>query len=97
MGLGLKISQNIAQVLGGDLTAKSEIDKGSTFTLILPFSLSPSSCIDDNDEGGFGEGLKESFSLKPLRTQLKRACLRGTNVDSKPSNENAVVDECHKV
>ncbi len=35
-GLGLTISRNLAQLLGGDLTATSEVGKGSTFTLSLP-------------------------------------------------------------
>ena len=32
-GLGLSICQQIANGLGGSLTCKSELDKGSTFTL----------------------------------------------------------------
>lgn len=35
-GLGLTISRNLAQLLGGDLSASSEVGKGSTFTLSLP-------------------------------------------------------------
>jgi len=35
-GLGLAISRNLAHLLGGDLTATSELGKGSTFTLTIP-------------------------------------------------------------
>jgi signal transduction histidine kinase len=39
-GLGLTISRRLARLMGGDLTVKSELDKGSTFTLWLPADLS---------------------------------------------------------
>jgi signal transduction histidine kinase/HAMP domain-containing protein len=35
-GLGLSISREVATLLGGEITAASEIDRGSTFTLYLP-------------------------------------------------------------
>jgi len=38
-GLGLAISRDLAQAMGGDLVATSEVGVGSTFTLTLPLSL----------------------------------------------------------
>jgi len=35
-GLGLSISRDLARRMGGDLTAKSTLGKGSQFTLSLP-------------------------------------------------------------
>ena len=37
VGLGLTISKNIAQALGGDIEVESVVDEGSRFILSLPF------------------------------------------------------------
>jgi signal transduction histidine kinase len=48
-GLGLSISRNLAYLLGGSLTATSEPNKGSTFTLSLPIQYTDGKSISVSD------------------------------------------------
>ena len=50
-GLGLSICYSIIRRLGGDISVQSETDKGTAFTLFLPYSPPPDlhKSIDDID------------------------------------------------
>lgn len=37
VGLGLAISRNLTKAMGGDIRVKSKINKGSKFTVTLPY------------------------------------------------------------
>ena len=58
-GLGLAISRSLAHLLGGDLTATSELGKGSTFTLTVPIK--------------YGKKSASSPDAKPDSTQSTEA------------------------
>ena len=38
-GLGLSISRRFSRMMGGDILLRSEVDKGSTFTVLLPITV----------------------------------------------------------
>ncbi len=38
-GIGMAISKNLAELMGGTILVESEVDKGSTFTVLLPFKI----------------------------------------------------------
>ena len=55
-GIGLSVSKNIVELMGGTLGVESQIGKGSTFTICIP--------QDIRDEKTIGESIKEAPDQK---------------------------------
>jgi hypothetical protein len=59
-GLGLTISRRLARLMGGDLTVKSELGKGSAFTLWLLAEQESEEAPGDTDDPGSQDEAKAS-------------------------------------
>jgi len=69
-GLGLSISRRLAQMQGGDITVTSEIGKGSTFTVSIPFVVAKDAEIPHGQDPGVPSGTRPDGSLRDLRILL---------------------------
>ncbi|MBE8967816.1 response regulator [Nostocales cyanobacterium LEGE 12452] len=64
-GLGLAVTQKLAQIHGGSVKVESEMDRGSRFTLVLPLKQEMGVRVD-KEAGEDEEAEEANFSLFPL-------------------------------
>ena len=64
-GLGMAITQNLVRIMGGTITAESELGKGSTFIVTLPLSL-----ITKDDYVASKEEVYDDVSMEEMTKAL---------------------------
>jgi len=86
-GLGLTISQRFCQMMGGSITVESQLDRGSTFTVILPTEVK-------NPKPETGEVIEEEDDWKPpISSLITQHCITPVTATANLDHTILVIDD----
>ena len=72
-GLGLVISRQLCQMMGGEVTVESEPGRGSVFTMLLPSNLEPAElAVDAEEQGALFEAMPAAPDVAGQRARHRR-------------------------